>query len=229
VTLAVAIKATDAVIIAADSRGTIGDPRGLTAVNDTQQKVFQFGNCALAIAGASEIALTLLDEFARQGFNPQNIDEAVMMFSQVAANLCDQWFRNIPPDQRPGTLFLLGGYRHPPGGAPVPMVFMLTSNTHFAPQLSNNYPMMIGVPQYAVYLSHRYYDPSISADGAAALAEYLISETASQDPKVGGQVRMAKVTAQAFTMLTDAEVAALRAKNQKLNNKLKRFFTNGGK
>src|SRR5208282_1453346 len=46
--LAVAIKATDAIVMASDSRGTIGDPRGLTAVNDTQQKVFQFGACGLA-------------------------------------------------------------------------------------------------------------------------------------------------------------------------------------
>ena len=30
-TLAVAIKAKDAIIVAADSRGTIGDPRGLTS------------------------------------------------------------------------------------------------------------------------------------------------------------------------------------------------------
>ena len=49
--------------------------------------------------------------------------------------------------------------------------------------------MMVGVPQYAIYLSHRYYDPNISSDKAAALAEYLISETASQDPKVGGPIK----------------------------------------
>jgi ATP-dependent protease HslVU (ClpYQ) peptidase subunit len=60
-TLAVAIKAQDAIIVAADSRGTIGDPRGLTAVND-KQKIFQFGACALAISGAAEMSFALLDE-----------------------------------------------------------------------------------------------------------------------------------------------------------------------
>jgi hypothetical protein len=59
--------------------------------------------------------------------------------------------------------------------------------------------MMIGVPQYAIYLSHRYYDPNISSDKAAALAEYLISETASQDPKVGGPIKIAKVLPGAVT------------------------------
>jgi ATP-dependent protease HslVU (ClpYQ) peptidase subunit len=73
-TLAVAIKANEAIIVAADSRGTIGDPRGLTAVNDTQQKIFQFGSCALAISGAAEMAQTLMDELAKRGLNnPPNI------------------------------------------------------------------------------------------------------------------------------------------------------------
>ena len=83
-TLAVAIKAADAIIVAADSRGTIGDPRGLTAVNDTQQKLFQFGNCALALAGSGEVALALLDEFGKRGLNnPQNIDDAVVVFAKL--------------------------------------------------------------------------------------------------------------------------------------------------
>jgi hypothetical protein len=228
-TLAVAIKAADAIIVAADSRGTIGDPRGLTAVNDTQQKVFQFGQCALAIAGSSEIALALLDEFARAGIdNPQDIDTAVRTFAQGAI-YCDNWFRNIPPEQRPGTIFLLGGYRNT-GGSHVPMVYLLTSNTHFAPQLAGNYPMMAGVPQYAIYLSHRYYDPSMTGESAAALAEYLISETASQDPKVGGPIRIAKVTPQkGYYSLTDGEVASLKRKNEAINAKLKRFFAQRGK
>ncbi len=115
-TLCVAIKAVDAIIVAADSRGTIGDPRGLTAVNDTQQKVFQFGTCGLAIAGASEMALAIIDEFQKLGMNnPGNVDDAVAMFAQ-AAIWCDNWYRGIPPAQRPGALFILSGYR--PAAAP---------------------------------------------------------------------------------------------------------------
>lgn len=228
-TLVVGIRAQDAVIVAADSRGTIGDPRGLTAVNDTQQKLFKFGKCALAIAGSSEIALAILDEFKKHNMSPSNIDEAVVAFA-VAAQWCDQWFRGIPPEQRPGTVFMLGGYRPGVKGAPPEsMVYLLTSNTHFAPQLAGNYPMMAGVPQYAIYLSHRYYDPAMSGTSAAALAEYLISETASQDPKVGGPIRIAKVTPTSYRELTDIQVLALRKRNESLNKKLKKFFANGGR
>lgn len=225
-TLIVGIKARDAVIVAADSRGTIGDPRGLTAVNDTQQKLYKFGKCALAVAGASEIASAVLDELKKNNVSPSNIDEAVAAFGFVA-QLCDQWFRNIAPDQRPGTMFMLGGYRPSANGTPAtPMVYLLASNTHFAPQLAGDYPMMAGVPQYAIYLSHRYYDLQMSGKSAAALAEYLISETASQDPKVGGAIRIARVTASGYRELTDSQVTALRKRNDALNKKLKKFFAN---
>lgn len=220
-TLAVAIKATDAIIMASDSRGTIGDPRGLTAVNDTQQKVFRFGNCGLAIAGAAEMALAILDEFGKAGLNPKNVDEAVGAFATAAA-LCDGWYRGIPPAQRPGAMFIVGGYRD--GKPPVPMVYILNSQANFAPQLANNYPMMAGVPQYAIYLSHRYYDTSISGKNAAALAAYLISETASQDPKVGGPLQIAQVTPTKYQQLTPEQIEALQKKNQALNSKLKKFF-----
>jgi hypothetical protein len=110
-TLALAIKAVDAIILAADSRGTIGDPRGPTAVNDTQQKIFQFGNCGLAIAGASEMALAIIDEFGKKGLSqPGDVDAAVQAFAEAAA-WCDNWNRGIPPEKRPGALFILAGCR----------------------------------------------------------------------------------------------------------------------
>jgi 20S proteasome alpha/beta subunit len=227
-TLAVAIKANNAIIVAADSRGTIGDPRGLTAVNDTQQKIFQFGACAIAISGAAELAQALMDEPTKRGLNnPQNIDEAVASFGQ-AAEIYDGWFRTVPFEHRQSVALLLAGYRRLANVPPAPMVYLLISNVRFAPQLAGSYPMMIGVPQYAVYLSHRYYDPDISCDQAAGLAEYLISETASQDPKVGGPIRIAKVSPEnGYEALTNDEVSRLRIRNQELNDKLRGFFKGG--
>jgi hypothetical protein len=66
----------------------------------------------------------------------------------------DGWLRTIPIEQRPNIALLLAGYRHQNQVA-VPMVYLLISNIRFAPQLAAAYPMMVGVPQYAVYLSHR--------------------------------------------------------------------------
>jgi hypothetical protein len=104
---------------------------------------------------------------------------------------------------------------------------MLNSQTNFAPGLAPEM-MMAGVPQYAVYLFHRYYDRNITLDRARALAEYLIAETASQDPKVGGPIRIAEVTPGLYRQLTDDEVNAVSAQNAALNQHLRSFFLTGG-
>ena len=132
------------------------------------------------------------------------------------------WFKDIQPAQRPGVLFTLAGYRD--GTPPEPMIYLLNSQTNFAPQLFRDTSLM-GVPQYAVYLVHRYYDASITLEKAKALAEYLIDETASQDPKVGGPVRMAVIQhGQPYEELAAAEVDGIHQSNDTLKQRLREFF-----
>jgi 20S proteasome alpha/beta subunit len=109
------------------------------------------------------------------------------------------------------------------------MIYLLNSQANFAPQLFDNMPCMSGVPQYAVYLVHRYYDASMTSDQARALAEYLIAETESQDQKVGGPIKMAEITSKTgYRQLTDEEVKTIHETNEALNMKLRRFFLIGG-
>ncbi|MEW6569394.1 MAG: hypothetical protein AB1449_14765 [Chloroflexota bacterium] len=228
-TLVVCLKASNGIVLAADSRGTIGDPRGLTAINDTQQKIFGLGKCGLALAGASEMGAALLDELKKNNVDASpNVDDAVKKVVELSATLFSQWFRDIPPPQRPPVLITIGGYRYPKGGLPLAMIYLLSSQMNFAPQLFDHGPCMSGVPQYAVYLAHRYYDPAIPLSKAKALAEYLIAETASQDPKVGGPIRIAEITAEGgYRQLTDAEVSGISKANEELNERLRQFFLEG--
>ena len=84
---------------------------------------------------------------------------------------------------------------------------------------------MAGVPNYAVYLSHRYYEPGIPLQKAKALVEYLIAETASQDPKVGGPIRSAEITAtDGYRELPPGEVEEVHKANEELNTSLKQFL-----
>lgn len=124
-------------------------------------------------------------------------------------------------------MFTLAGYRKTSGSSE-PVVYLLSSQSHFAPQLVGDFPCLAGVPNYAIYLSHRYYDPTISSERARALTAYLISETASQDPKVGGAIRMAEVTPGAFKRLSEQEVEKIVQDNGKLNDQLRAFFKKGG-
>lgn len=60
--LAIAIQTNEGIAIASDSRGTFGDPRGVTGANDTIPKVYGLTKyTAMAVAGANEIGATLLD------------------------------------------------------------------------------------------------------------------------------------------------------------------------
>jgi 20S proteasome alpha/beta subunit len=228
-TLVVAIKAQDGIVLAGDSRGTIGDPRGLTAINDTQQKVHQLGNHGIAFAGSSETAAALLDEYRKRNLDSQtNVDELANEIAKVSADLFAQWFREIRAAERAGVILLIAGYRRPPGTSETePLIYLLNSQANFAPGLAPE-TMMAGVPQYAVYLFHRYYDRNITLERARALAEYLIAETASQDPKVGGPIRIAEVTPGGYRQLTDSEVASVSAANAALNQNLRSFFLTGG-
>jgi len=227
-TLVVAMKAQDGIILAADSRGTVGDPRGLTAITDDQEKIFSLGSCGIAFAGASEVGAALLDEWKKKKLDgPKDVEEAVTTLVPESADCFARWYRDIPAEKRPGVVMTLAGFRDTGKGSEA-MIYLMTSNTNFAPSLFGNNPCLSGVPQYAVYLRNRYYDPSISLTQARHLAEYLISETASQDPKVGGPIRMAEITPKTgYNELTPEEVAEVQKANQKLNADMRQFFLKG--
>ena len=55
-TLLVTLKGKDGLVLAADSRGTFGDPRGVTAQNDAQQKAHILApHVAVLSAGSGEV------------------------------------------------------------------------------------------------------------------------------------------------------------------------------
>jgi len=228
--LVVCLKSSDGIVLAADSRGTIGDPRGLTAINDTQIKIFPLGACGLGLVGASEMGATLLDEYKKKGIDKAtNIEEAVTQAVDLGAQLFSGWFGQIKHENRPLIALTIAGYRKAKDAKPEAMIYMLTSQTNFAPQLFGP-SCLSGVPQYAVYLQHRLYDSSISLEKAEALAAYLISETASQDPKVGGPIKMAEIKPETgYRELSIDEVVAICKKNEALNQQLREFFLKGDK
>ena len=108
------LRAVDGIILAADSRGTIGDPRGLTAINDTYVKIFSFGKCGMGFAGASEMGAALYDELRKKGIPSQpTFDDIVKQVAQYSAELFERWFGKIIPSERPAVLITLAGYRSP--------------------------------------------------------------------------------------------------------------------
>jgi 20S proteasome alpha/beta subunit len=88
--------------------------------------------------------------------------------------------------------------------------------------------MLQGAPQYALYLMHRFYSHEMNVSNTTRLAAYLIAETATQDPKVGGPIRIATITPnEGYQELESSTVEEIIAFNNEQNEKLKQFFLGG--
>lgn len=234
--LAIAIQTNEGIAIASDSRGTFGDPRGITGANDTIQKVYGLTKyTAMAIAGANEIGATLLDLLipAIQERGLEGIDDILQATRQLFRDKYDEWFPGLPampsPQaphlQRPGLVVILAGYRMANGKPTQLMLFTLISQLGFVPSLSNYGFAIIGVPQYAIYLLNRLYSKDMPLRSAVELAAYCISETATQDGKVGGAIQIAEITPRnGFKKYAEEEVENITEENKKQSQSLRGLF-----
>ena len=230
-TLIVALKSEGSIILASDSRGTVGDPRGLTAISDEHTKLSSLGPCGIGLAGAAELGRSLLDELAKESFaRSLEADKVVDRIRSRSARLFSDWFGQIQPANRPAVHMVIAGYRGNRSDDPEQLVYILDSQSNFAPQLFGDNACMIGVPQYAVYLANRYYTVGCSRQRAIALAHYLISETASQDPKVGGPIQMLEIKPiTGYEPISSEDIDAVAEDNRLLNTRLREFFVSDGR
>lgn len=115
---------------------------------------------------------------------------------------------------RPDLTFIVGGYEKDQNGNFVlPSIYQLNSAFNFAPMIHDYGFAVAGVPTYALYLLNRLHEANKGAEELAPLAVYAISETASQDGKVGGPIRVVIVNPTDARELTDTEVEAIKKRN----------------
>lgn len=235
--LDIAIKIKKGIIIASDSRGTFGDPRSVTGANDNIQKIHGLTKyTAIAMAGANEIGATLLDALKPQLIEDktEGIDAVLASAHQLFRDKYNALFPSLPamplPQaptlQRPGLAVILAGYRLDNEGDPKEaMLYTMTSQLEFAPSLSNYGFAIIGIPQYAIYLLNRLYSEKLSLESAADLASYCISETATQDGKVGGPIQVLEISLEnGFREYKREEIEATTIINEKRSESLRRLF-----
>jgi hypothetical protein len=120
--LAVAIEAGNGIVLAADSRATFGDPRGMTGANDSVPKIYKpNAKTALAMVGQAEIAASLIERIVSAlAANPgADVDGTAETIRIVGTQCFNQWFGapiflmgpNGPAmTPRPDVGFMLVGY-----------------------------------------------------------------------------------------------------------------------
>ncbi len=273
-TLLVALRAEDGLVLAADSRGTFGDPRGVTAQNDSQQKARVLTrHVAVLQAGAGELGTNILARtqaalagsisviqqagFGIPGMAPpaptiQNIPPTtpvpsdgvtpvLTVLRDVTRASYQEWFPSVPAvpspvaaqtgqsPVRPGLEFIVAGYEVDGESVSDPLIYSMQSALDFAPARHDYGFAVAGVPTYALYLLNRLYQPGRSLDALTSLAVYVITETASQDGKVGGPVSVVQVDADQGCRVLDAHsVAQISAANVTRSDALRDSFYESG-
>lgn len=238
-TLLVALRGKDGIVLAADSRGTFGDPRGVTAQNDTMPKAHVVApHSGVLIAGSGEVGGLLVHEF--QDLYESGADHPTSVTDALrghARQRYQEWFPSLPQvppmalvqsgqiAARPDLVFIIGGIDPTSSDS---FIYQLGSGTDFSPMLHNYGFAVAGVAQYALYLLNRLYQPDRSIDELVALAVYVITETASQDGKVGGPVSVIKITPSGGCVTLDStEVQAVVDANEQRSENLRNSFYNG--
>jgi hypothetical protein len=163
-----------------------------------------------------------------------NVDHAAEALRIVGNQSFGQWFG--PPQfmmgpmgpvavPRPDVWLLLVGYT----GNAQPKIITAASAPpfNFAPNLSTTGFAAAGVVPLAVYLLNRLYKRGLSVDIAKGLAAYCIIETASQDGKVGGPLKMAVARADAdIVVIDDNEIADIGKRAGRHRETLRNSFLN---
>jgi 20S proteasome alpha/beta subunit len=233
--LAVAIEAANGIVLAADSRATFGDPRGLTAVNDTVQKIYRPNlRTAVAMVGQAEIGAALIQHITT-GLTAQpgaNVDLVAESIRTIGNQYFGQWFGQpqflmgpLGPisTPRPEVWFLLIGYDA--GGQPKILALPSIPFFNFAPNLSTTGFAAAGVVPLAVYLLNRLYRRGLDLEIAKDLAAYCIVETASQDGKVGGPIHLAVVKPnEDTTILSETETSTIVQRAEQHRETLRNSF-----
>lgn len=244
-TLLAAIKGTDGLVLAADSRGTFGDPRGVTAQNDSQQKAHVLApHVAALTAGSGEVGALIVQE-VMVDVQQRALDgatEVMNVLRETTRKDYQEWFPSVPPMQppqlvmtgqaptRPDLVFIVAGHeRGSDGGWNEPRMYQLQAATDFSPMLHDYGFAVAGVAQYALYLLNTLYEPDRSVQELTALAVYVITETARQDGKVGGPVKVITVRPdEGCVALGDSQVSAIVADNQNRSQSLRDSFYDKG-
>lgn len=239
-TLLIVLHGSDGLVMAADSRGTFGDPRGVTAQNDTMIKARLISpHVAVLIAGSAEVGSLVLEEFRKQVIEEEidNVETIVLKLREHVRARYTEWFPSLLPitapalvqsgqvAPRPDLVYLIGGYNRADGElSKRPLIYQLNSAMDFSPMFHDYGFAVAGIGQYALYLLNRLYQQNRSVEELSALAVYVITETASQDGKVGGPVKVVAIRESGGELLTEEAVQNIVGANEVRSEALRSSF-----
>jgi 20S proteasome alpha/beta subunit len=201
VTLILALAGTDGVVLAGDRRTAIEeDDRRL--ITDTSQKIFQVSDhVGVALCGRGDLGVYLLEKLTREA-RLREIDGISSLFEfgpRFLIAAYDEVTRRIQSRDKPPVGFVFAGLdRDAWGTYGQPRVCSIYEWEGFQPLISTTGWDASGIVWIAEYLISTFYAPSMRVAQLAELASLAISETASQDSRVGGEPLIGMITASGY-------------------------------
>ena len=210
-TLVTAAQGKDFIIVGADSRGTFGHPDVAFSSYDVMEKIVQVAPHVVVLTyGAGEVGDNMLDEFRRSVQQPiDGVSEVLRNLQSFCLQQWNQWFANVPFQFRPVVAYIIAGLDKEGEQYCIPRIYSIDSRMGFAPAFHRYGWAHGGVPIYAIYIFGRKYRSDMDVEEVAGLVAYAISETATQDLRVGGKIKMMKITPSGVQPFSEDEIKDL--------------------
>jgi 20S proteasome alpha/beta subunit len=197
VTLVLALAGSNGVVLAGDRRTAIEEEeRRLVA--DTSRKIFQVSDhVSVALCGRGDLGVYLIEKLAREA-RMRETDGIRSLFEfapQFLIAAYEEATCRIQSRSKPPVGFIFAGLdRDPRGVYGQPRIYSMYEWEGFQPLISTTGWDSSGIVWIAEYLISRFYAPSMTVGQLTRLASLAISETASQDSRVGGEPLLSVIT-----------------------------------
>jgi 20S proteasome alpha/beta subunit len=217
-TLAMALRAYDGLVLATDSRAT-GGPR---QSDDTSEKFLQvnrdigvmtYGLAVPGYTGISRLVETVKSKREELTYFRPIAGAAGSIFQTAFVDWQGgekQQGRDIPPELVVG--FILGGY----DSATNQFAISHWVSPEFREQQRPNGDLLAAQWHIARFLINKLFYPEISVQQLSELAVFLLVETAVSEPTVGGPLQLATITlGQGFQRLHEQDINEILRRSQK--------------
>gem|GEM_PF-3391212 len=196
-TLVLALAGTDGVVLAGDKRTAI-EEEDRRLVTDTSRKIFQVSDhVSVALCGRGDLGVYLVEKLVREA-REREIDGISSLFEfapQFLIAAYDQATHRIQSRSKPPVGFIFAGLDRDAWGIySQPRICSIYEWEGFQPLISTTGWDASGIVWIAEYLISRFHHRSMTVGQLAKLASLAISETASQDSRVGGEPLIAAIT-----------------------------------
>ena len=198
-TLVIAAKGSDFIILGADSRGTMRDVAGNRVELNLAVKLIQITEkIAFLVYGDAHISDYLIEKF-KEKITDKN--KPVSVVAEEFAEFCREEVKktkDVPREYIPNFGFIIAGLDFI-GKIPIPRCYKLRSLDGFELGTYREDFAIAGKYIIATYLFSKEFKPDMSVEQLSSLTAKAIYDTSQIDGDVGGEIKMARIDEYGYT------------------------------